>query len=184
MGWLPVVVSSHPPRILRHLVPHPTPPLVHRPVPALQLPPPSKCKRAALRSLFDRVRNVTLQKENLEGKNTSPLLSSRTVIPYFSSVPSPLPYRNRQHHQKRSQMRNQMTKDPRRMRRNNYWQLFHTWAVWVSGSGRPVGSWTYTVRVVFKSGPTLHSLLTKVKDLPKEKLADVVYQIPCQCGKV
>ena len=42
-----------------------------------------------------------------------------------------------------------------------------------------------TYGVVFKSGPTLRSLLTKVKDpLPKEKLAGVVYQIPCQCGKV
>ena len=38
---------------------------------------------------------------------------------------------------------------------------------------------------VFKSGPTLRSLLTKEKDpLPNEKLAGVVYQIPCQCGKV
>ena len=37
----------------------------------------------------------------------------------------------------------------------------------------------------FKSGPTLRSLLTKVKDpLPEEKLAGVVYQIPCHCGKV
>ena len=41
------------------------------------------------------------------------------------------------------------------------------------------------LKVVFKSGPTLRSLLTKVKDpLPKEKLAGVVYQIPCQCGTV
>ena len=43
----------------------------------------------------------------------------------------------------------------------------------------------YNLKVVFKSGPTLHSLLTRVKDpLPEEKLAGVVYQIPCQCGKV
>ena len=43
----------------------------------------------------------------------------------------------------------------------------------------------YNLKVVFKSGPTLRSLLTRVKDpLPKEKLAGVVYQIPCQCGKV
>ena len=43
----------------------------------------------------------------------------------------------------------------------------------------------FDLRVVFKSGPTLRSLLTKVKDpLPKEKPAGVVYQIPCQCGKV
>ena len=43
----------------------------------------------------------------------------------------------------------------------------------------------YNFNIVFKSGPTLRSLLTKVKDpLSKEKLAGVVYQIPCQCGKV
>ena len=43
----------------------------------------------------------------------------------------------------------------------------------------------YNFKVVFKSGPTLRSLLTKVKDpLPKEKLAGAGYQIPCQCDKV
>ena len=43
----------------------------------------------------------------------------------------------------------------------------------------------YNLKVVFKSGPSFRSLLTKVKDpLPKEKLAGVVHQIPCQCGKV
>ena len=43
----------------------------------------------------------------------------------------------------------------------------------------------YNFNVIFKSGPTLRSPLTKVKDpLSKEKLADVVYQIPCQCGKM
>ena len=43
----------------------------------------------------------------------------------------------------------------------------------------------FNLKVVFKSGPTLCSLLTKMKDpFPKEKLVGVVYQIPCQCGKV
>ena len=37
----------------------------------------------------------------------------------------------------------------------------------------------FNLKVVFKSGLTLHSQLTKVKDpLPKEELAGVVYQIP------
>jgi uncharacterized FlaG/YvyC family protein len=37
----------------------------------------------------------------------------------------------------------------------------------------------FNLRVVFKSGLTLRSLLTKVKDpLPKENLAGVIYQIP------
>ena len=43
----------------------------------------------------------------------------------------------------------------------------------------------FNIRVVFKSGPTLHSLLTKVKDpLPREKQANIVYKAPCTCGKV
>ena len=81
---------------------------------------PASAKRAAVRSLFDRARNVTLR------KNTSPLLSNRTVIPYPSFVPSPLPYRNHQHHQRRSRMRNQMMKDPRRKRGSNHWKSSHT----------------------------------------------------------
>ena len=40
------------------------------------------------------------------------------------------------------------------------------------------------MRVVYMSGPTLRSLLTKVKDLPVSKHSYVVYEIPCECGKV
>ena len=43
----------------------------------------------------------------------------------------------------------------------------------------------FNIRAVFKSGPTLRSLLAKVKDpLPREKQANVVYEVPCTCGKV
>ena len=43
----------------------------------------------------------------------------------------------------------------------------------------------FNIRVVFKSGPTLHSLFTKVKDpIPREKQANVVYEMPCTCRKV
>ena len=42
----------------------------------------------------------------------------------------------------------------------------------------------FCLRVVFKSGRSLRSVLTKVKDtLPAEKQSKVVYQIPCSCGK-
>ena len=42
----------------------------------------------------------------------------------------------------------------------------------------------FNIRAVFKSGPTLRSLLTRVKDLlPMEKQANVVYEVPCTCGK-
>ena len=40
----------------------------------------------------------------------------------------------------------------------------------------------FNIRAVFKSGPTLRSLLTKVKDpLPREKQANIVYEVPCTC---
>ena len=42
----------------------------------------------------------------------------------------------------------------------------------------------YDMKVIFKSGRSLRSVLTKVKDpLPMEKKAKVVYRIPCSCGK-
>ena len=41
------------------------------------------------------------------------------------------------------------------------------------------------MRVVYRSGPILRSLLTRVKDpLPMSKLSNVVYEILCECGKV
>ena len=44
---------------------------------------------------------------------------------------------------------------------------------------------SYNIRVVFRSGPTFWSMLTKVKDpLPVEKQANIVYEVPCSCGKV
>ena len=43
----------------------------------------------------------------------------------------------------------------------------------------------FNIRVVFKSGRTLCSMLTKVKDtLPPGKQSNVVYRIPCSCGQV
>ena len=43
----------------------------------------------------------------------------------------------------------------------------------------------FNIRVVFKSGRTLHSMLTKVKNtLPPGKQSNVVYRIPCSCSQV
>ena len=40
-------------------------------------------------------------------------------------------------------------------------------------------------KVVFKSGYTFRSMLTRVKDkLPMEKESMAVYKIPCSCGKL
>ena len=44
---------------------------------------------------------------------------------------------------------------------------------------------SYDIRVVFRSGPTFRSMLTKVKDtLPVEKQVNIIYEVPCSCGKV
>ena len=43
----------------------------------------------------------------------------------------------------------------------------------------------FNIRMVFRSGPTLGNLLTKAKDpLPIDKQSNVVYKVPCTCGKV
>ena len=43
---------------------------------------------------------------------------------------------------------------------------------------------SYNIRVVFRSGPNFRSMLTKVKDpLSIEKQANVVYEVPCSCGR-
>ena len=57
---------------------------------------------------------------------------------------------------------------------------------YVSGISEDIrrACWKFGVRVVFKFGRSLWSVLTKVKDrLPAEKQSKVVYQIPCSCGK-
>ena len=43
----------------------------------------------------------------------------------------------------------------------------------------------FNIRVVFKSGRNLHSMLTKVKDmLPLGKQSNLIYRIACSCGQV
>ena len=40
------------------------------------------------------------------------------------------------------------------------------------------------MKVVFRSGQSLHFMLTKMKDaLAMEKLSNVVYWVPCSCGR-
>ena len=40
------------------------------------------------------------------------------------------------------------------------------------------------MEVIFRSGQSLHSMQTKMKDtLAMEKLSKVVYLAPCSCGK-
>ena len=83
-------------------------------------------------------------------------------------------------------MRNQMTKDPRRKKQPLAVIPYMSMSMSMSMSSVSERiSEKFDLRVVFKSGPILRSLFTRVKDpLPKEKLVGMVYQIPRQCGKV
>ena len=42
----------------------------------------------------------------------------------------------------------------------------------------------FDIKVLFKSGQNLRSMLTNMKTLPVEKQSKVVYHIPCSCGKI
>ncbi len=141
---------------------------------------PVSAKRSAVRSLFDRARNITLQKKDLQREeehltatfkqNGYPLPFIRAVSSSIQEPPTPPMEEPDEESQEEEERKQPLAVIP-----------------YVSG----VSEWIrkacekFNLKVVFKSGPTLRSLLTKVKDpLPKEKLAGVVYQIPCQCGKV
>ena len=140
---------------------------------------PVSAKRAAVRSFFDRAENVTLWKENMQKEEedlTATFKQNGYPSPFIRSISSS---------QKTS------TTPPEEPGEPGYQEEEEKQPLAVIPYVGSVNEWIrkacgkYNLKVVFKSGPTLRSLLTKVKDpLPKEKLASVVYQIPCQCGKV
>ena len=145
---------------------------------------PASAKRAAVRSLFDRARNVTLRKENLreeEDHLTTTFKQNGYPLPFIRAISSsiqepPTPPEEESDEEPDDEGSQEDERKP-------------PLAVipYVSGVSERIrkACEKFNLRVVFKSGPTLRSLFTKVKDpLPKEKLAGVVYQIPCQCGKV
>ena len=140
---------------------------------------PVSAKRAAVKSFFDRAGNVTLWKENMQKEEehlTATFKQNGYLSPFIRSISST---------QKRS------TTPPEEPEEPGYQEEEEKQPLAVIPYVGGVNEWIrkacdkYNLKVVFKSGPTPCSLLTKVKDpLPKEKLAGVVYHIPCQCGKV
>ena len=135
---------------------------------------PVSAKRAAVRSLFDRARNITLQKEDLQKEDhlTATFKQNGYPLPFIRSISS-------------MQKPSTPPEDPDDEEPQEKPPLVVI--PYVSGVSERIrkACEKFNLKVVFKSGPTLRSLLTRVKDpLPIEKLAGVVYQIPCQCGKV
>ena len=69
---------------------------------------PVSAKRAAVRNLFDRARNITLQKEDVRKEHlTTTFKLNGYPLPFICAISC----RDLPHHQRRSQM-----KDPKRMR--------------------------------------------------------------------
>ena len=128
-------------------------------------------KRAAVRSLFDRARNITLQKEDMQKEDHLTATFKQNGYPLafihsISSMQKPLEDPDDEEQQEKPPV------------------VAIPYVSCVSERIRKACE-KFDLKVVFKSGPTLCSLFTRVKDpLTMEKLAGVVYQIPCQCGKV
>ena len=141
---------------------------------------PASAKKAAVRSLFDMARNVTLRKNLREEHLTTTFTQNGYPLPFIRAISSSLQEPSTPPEESDEEPDDEGSQEDERK---------PPLAVipYVSGASERIrkACEKFDVRVVFKLGPTLRSLLTKVKDsLPKEKLAGVVYQIPCQCGKV
>ena len=135
---------------------------------------PSHVKRGLVRCLYDRARSITTRQDNLKKEecHLAEVLKQNGYPSSFirsSSVPS---------------RRNvEVTEAPllEGGRRPPLVMLPYTEGV--SEDIRRVCR-KFGLKVVFRSGLSLRSMLTRVKDtLGMEKRSKVVYQIPCSCGK-
>ena len=142
---------------------------------------PASAKRAAVRSLFNRARNITLWKEDLQKEEhlTTTFRQNGYPLPFIHTISSI---------QKPSAPPEEPDEEPGDEESQEEEEKQPLAVIpYVSGVSESIrkACEKYDLKVIFKSGLTLRSLLTKVKDpFPKEKLASVVYQIPCQYGKV
>ena len=132
---------------------------------------PAHVKRGLIRCLFNRAKAVTLSQSNIlckERKHLCKVLNINGYPRHFISNAT-------------AQTRKLGETETDRVPRTT---ITIPYIAGVSEEIRRV-CWDYDVRVAFKTGRTLHTKLTKVKDpLPLEKQATVVYRIPCSCGKV
>ena len=119
---------------------------------------PVSAKRAAIRSLFNRARNVTLRKENLQKEeehlnatfkqNGYPLPFIRSISSSTDKTPTTPPEPGEPGHQEEEEQQSLAV------------------IPYVGGVSERIrkACEKYNLKVVYKSGPTLHSLLTNVKD--------------------
>ena len=136
---------------------------------------PSHVKRGLVRCLYDRARSVTNSEDNLqkEEDHIARVLKQNGYPGAFirsSALPPP------------QDAEESLETEPQEEDRPPLVML--PYVAGVSEDIRRVCR-KFDMRVVFKSGRTLRTMLTKVKDtLPTEKHSRVVYRVPCSCGQV
>ena len=134
---------------------------------------PTHVKKGLVRCLYDRARNITKEASNLETEKAhlSGALQRNGYPAAFVRAAS--------------QESKPRERDPEEAQGEGKPTLMML--PYVAGVSERIrkACRNYNIKVVFRSGPTFRSMLTKVKDpLPIEKQANVVYEIPCTCGKV
>ena len=135
---------------------------------------PQHVKRGLVKCLFNRAEEITLDTGNLRRERRH-----LTRVLQTNGYPSGF-------------LRDTTTSQPGRRRQGEQGQeeVAPTTTVaipYIKGVSERIRRvcWSYNIRVAFRSGRTIRSLLTRVKDpLPLEQQSMVVYQIPCSCGKV
>ena len=130
---------------------------------------PRCVKRRLVRCFYDRAEGITLNNSNLgkERKHLCRVLNMNGYPRRFISSATAPP----------TQRQGQQDQTPKAT-------ITIPYVAGVSEEIRRVCR-PFDVRVAFKAGRTLRSMLTRVKDpLPVEKQSMVVYQIPCSCGQV
>ena len=134
---------------------------------------PTHVKKGLVRCLYDRARNITKEASNLETEKAHlpGALQRNGYLAVFVRAAS--------------QESKPRERDPEEAQGEGKPTLMML--PYVAGVSERIrkACRNYNIKVVFRSGPTFRSMLTKVKDpLPIEKQANVVYEIPCTCGKV
>jgi predicted GIY-YIG superfamily endonuclease len=133
---------------------------------------PVHVKRGIVRCLYDRARDVVTDPITLKREEKH----LREVF-ITNNFPDPFIRSSLQISQRRKNQQNISTKNEKR-------SICIPYICGISEDIRRVCG-QYNRHVIFKSGQTLRSILTKVKDtLPIGMKSNVVYKIPCSCGKV
>ena len=130
-------------------------------------------KRKTVRCLYDRAQNITQRDESLKEEESH-------LIKTFIGNGYPRAF-------VRSASAPRAPKEPSNDDDNDAEKPPVAFLPYVAGVSERIrkACQDFNIRAVFKSGPTLRSLLTKVKDpLPIDKQSNVVYEVPCTCGKV